>query len=141
MIFSTMPRIRSISFCWILWNLFNAARHRLPQYHLFLTLMTPCNCKFVFSLSNRRNNLLWFDLICLNFYLILIWFYLICLIRILFVNLSPPNIFGWIQNIRLFQIFLWTDRVNMLRLQTLFKGWPVQIKTVALIWETLRKIY
>ena len=32
MFFSTMPRIRSISFCWILWDLFNAARHRLPQW-------------------------------------------------------------------------------------------------------------
>ena len=31
MFISTVPRIRSISFCWILWNLFNAARHRLPQ--------------------------------------------------------------------------------------------------------------
>ena len=29
--FNTMPRICSISFFWILWNLFNAARHRLPQ--------------------------------------------------------------------------------------------------------------
>ena len=29
---STMPRIRSISFCWILWNLFKAASHRLPHY-------------------------------------------------------------------------------------------------------------
>ena len=27
-----MPHIRSISFCWILWNLFNTARHRLPHY-------------------------------------------------------------------------------------------------------------
>ena len=38
MFFSTVPCIRSISFCWILWNLFNAARHRLPQYIIFLKI-------------------------------------------------------------------------------------------------------
>ena len=57
MIFSTMPRIRSISFCWILWNLFNAARHRLPQ-------------RFHLSWSNTSLFVIFFHFLALNLVLI-----------------------------------------------------------------------
>ena len=40
-----MPRIRSISFCWILWNLFNTDRSRLPQSYDFNIARFQSNVK------------------------------------------------------------------------------------------------